>query len=403
MILFDEKGVCSGCRYNEQRPKIDWQEREKMLRDLLEKYKAEAKARGSTYDCIIPVSGGKDSHFQTYLMKEVYKMNPLLVTFNHGFNTELGVRNLTNLLNQFNCHLVRFTLNPESIRKIARFMLKKIGDITWHYHAGITTFPIQMAVRYKVPLVIWGEQGFADMMGMYRHEDMLEFSEKIRREHDMRGLEPEDILQDPANKELTAQDLEPFVYPSEEEIESIGVRGIYVSNFVPWNAKKQTEALIKDYGFETAEKKERTFNIYDKTDDAANAVHDYLRYLKFGYGRATDDASTEIRYQRMTREEGISQVAKYDSLRPASLDKFLKFLGMTDQEFLGNIDHLRDPQIWEKDGKSVWLVKDSIAKHINDKGVDEVRLPKGNESNKFIVSTKKTSYSRGSDDGFVLL
>jgi len=388
MILFDEEGVCSGCRYIEKRPGIDYAEREKILKGILEEHKAQARKNNSPYDCIIPISGGKDSHFQTYLIKKVYGLNPLLVSYNHGFNSKIGIRNLTNIVKQFGCDLIRYTTNPETVKKISRYMLKKVGDVTWHYHAGIMTFPIQIAAKYKIPLIIWGEQGFADMMGMYRHEDMLEFSKKIRQEHDMRGFEPEDILNDPDNTEITRTDLAPFFYPSDEEIESVGVRGIYLSNFFEWDAKKQTELMIRDYGFETAIIKERTFNLYDKTDDAANEVHDYLKYLKFGYGRTTDDASFEIRSGRMTREEGVEMVKKYDHVRPSSLDTYLKYVGITEEEFLKTVELMRDPQIWEKTPAGEWKVKDSIVNHVNESGVDKARLPQSEIRTGFLVSPK---------------
>ena len=115
-IAFDEQGVCSGCRVVESRPNVDWKEREEWLRDLLEEHKALAREAGRPYDCIIPVSGGKDSHYQVYLMKEVYGMNPLLVTYNHLFNTKLGIRNLTNMVRKFSCDLLRFTSNPDSVQ-----------------------------------------------------------------------------------------------------------------------------------------------------------------------------------------------------------------------------------------------------------------------------------------------
>ncbi len=388
MIFFDPQGICSGCRYIEKIPVIDYTEREKMLREMLEKYKAEARQRGNVYDCLIPVSGGKDSTFQAYLMKEKYGMNPLFVTYNHSFNTARGLRNLSNMVQQFNCDLVRFTTNPGAVRRIARYMLKKVGDITWHYHAGIMTLPIQMAVRYNIPLIIWGEQGFADMLGMYRHEDMLEFSKKMRQEHDMRGFEPEDILADPENKDITAQDLSAFYYPSDEDIERVGVRGIYLSNFIGWNARAQTELMIKNYNFETATTKERTFNLHDKTDDAANEVHDYLKYLKFGYGRATDDASTEIRYGRMTREEGVDLVGKHDHVRPSSLDMFLDFLGFTEAEFLQMVEPMRDLGMWTKQSDGSWKVNDSIVNHKLEPGVEEARVPQKDERTTFIIADK---------------
>jgi len=374
MILFDEKGVCSGCRLHESRPVIDWDKKKKVLKKILLKYSKMARDNGSPYDCIIPVSGGKDSHYQAHIVKQM-GLNPLLVCYNHGFNTKLGIRNLTNMTKQFGCDILRFTSNPKSVKKISRYMLKKVGDITWHYHAGIMTFPIKAAVMYKIPLIVWGEHGFSELLGMYNQEDMLEFSKKDRRDHSMRGFEPEDILDDPNNEGITADDLAPFNYPTDSEIEEIGVIGIYLTNFIRWKTTEQTRLMIDKYGFETAKKRERTFHLYDKLDDIhASGAHDYLKYLKFGYGRATDDASHEIRHGRMTREEGIEMVKKYDSVRPSDLDIWLRFEGMTEDEFLKHIEPMRDKQIWEKT-KSGWKPKDSVANHIHDKGVDEERLP----------------------------
>jgi len=398
MISFDEQGVCSGCRLIESRPSIDWNERKEWFRELVEKYKVIAKERGNPYDCIIPVSGGKDSHFQAYIIKKVYGMNPLLVTYNHGFNTKRGIRNLTNMVKQFACDLLRFTTNPGTARKLSTFMLKKVGDITWHYHAGIMTFPIQTAVRYNIPLIIWGEHGFAEIVGMFNQDDMVEFTKKCRQEHSMRGFEPDEILNDPENTEITKADLAPFYYPSDEEIERVGVRGIYLSNYLNWNARTQTEKMIQEFNFETAGERERTFNTYDKLDDIhANGTHDYLKYLKFGYGRATDDASTEIRHGRMTREEGIEMVKKYDHVRPSDLDIFLKFVGMTEEEFLACVEPYRDPRVWEK-GVDGWQVKDSVANHADAPGVDAVRVPPTKEKNLFIKNANRpASYPRNDD------
>jgi len=390
-IIFDEEGVCSGCRYLESRPAIDWPEREVMLRELLEKYKAEQRRKGNPYDCIIPVSGGKDSTYQTWLMRTKYGMNPLLVTYNHTYNTPIGIRNLTNLVEKMDCNLLRYSTAPGSAKRLSLYMLDKVGDITWHYHAGIMTFPIKAAVMYDVPLVVWGEEGYSELMGMHNQDDFVEFTKKKRQEHSMRGFEPEDILEDP-DCSLTSYDLAPFFYPSDEALERVGVRGIYLSNYMSWNARKQTEFVIKELDFETAQKRDRTFNIYDKLDDIhANGLHDYMKYLKFGYGRATDDASTEIRHGRMTREEGIEMVMKFDPTRPRDMDIFLRANKITEEEFLARIEPLRDPSIWEKDSNRQWLRKDNIRNHINDPGVDKVRLPLKDNVNPFIRSSEKAS------------
>lgn len=196
-IIFDEEGVCSGCRYHESRSKqldIDWTEREAMLVRILDEAKRMARERGNSHDCIIPVSGGKDSHYQVWLLKEKYGMNPLLVTFNHAFNTPAGNRNLYNLVEKSGCDFVRYTAGLDSVRRISRYMLEKVGDLTWHYHAGIRTYPFQVAVERNIPLIVWGEHGFAELTGIVSLEDFVEFTRWTRKEHDMRGYEPHDLV-----------------------------------------------------------------------------------------------------------------------------------------------------------------------------------------------------------------
>ena len=143
-----------------------------MLRELLAEYKARSQEAGRVYDCIVPVSGGKDSHYLVYLVKVVYGLNPLCVTFNHIYNTALGIRNLANLVEQFEVDLIRFTANPGSVRKISRYMVKKVGDLTWHYHAGIMTFPFQIAVSHKIPLIVWPEH-YGEQTGIFTLDDMV--------------------------------------------------------------------------------------------------------------------------------------------------------------------------------------------------------------------------------------
>ncbi len=390
-IVFDDEGVCSGCRLIESRAEIDWAERERWLSELFVEYRTRQKEKGNPYDCIIPVSGGKDSTYQTWVVKEKYGLNPLLVSYNHSFNTPLGIRNLTNLIDRLDCNLVRFTTAPGSAKRIAKYMLIKVGDVTWHYHAGIKTFPIRAAVQYDVPLIIWGEEGFSELVGMHNQDDFVEFSKKRRQEHDMRGFEPEDLLNEPGC-ELTEYDLAPFYYPSDKALERVGARGIFLSNYLPWNARAQTEFVIDNLGFETAQVRERTFNIYDKLDDIhANGLHDYLKYLKFGYGRATDDAATEIRHGRMTREQGIEMVARYDHVRPSDLDIFLKASGMTEEEFMANVEPMRDPAIWAKDGNGEWRAKDCVANHLDDPEVAAVRVPRKQGVRPFEPTPENTS------------
>ncbi len=362
-IIFDEEGVCSGCRYHESRERLEvnWQERWKIFEGICDEAKEMAKERGNPHDCIIPVSGGKDSHYQVWLLKEKMGMNPLLVHFNHAFNTPAGRRNLRNLLEKSGCDLVEYHAGIESVRKISRFMLEEVGDVTWHYHAGIKSYPFQVAIERNIPLIVWGEHGFAELTGLISLEDFVEFTRWSRKEHDMRGYEPEDLI---GKNGITKSDIAPYVYPTDEELERVEVRGIYLSNFIDWDAKKQTEIIMREWGFSGISfKRERTFNLHSKIEDHAQEVHDYLKFLKFGYGRSTDDTTTEIRRGRLSRAEGVELVKEYDPVTPSYLKYYCDFLGITVKKFYDLVEPMRDENIWNKDDEGNWALLDGIYMH----------------------------------------
>ena len=388
-IILDEEGVCSGCRYHEsrQRSEIDWEERIRIFERILEEARKMRRERGNTHDCVIPVSGGKDSHYQVWLLKKKYGMNPLLVTFNHCFNSPAGNRNLYNLIEKSGFDFIRGTAGLDAVRRISRHMLEKVGDLTWHYHAGIKTFPIQIAVKYNIPLMVWGEHGFAELTGVVALEDFVEFTKWSRKEHDMRGYEPHDIV---GQAGITENDISPYIYPSEEELARSALRGIYLSNFFPWDAKAQAEEMHKEWEFApVAYERDRTFNLYAKIEDHANDVHDYLKYLKFGYGRASDDASMEIRHGRMTREEGIEMVQRYDAREPASLAYYCEFLGITSEQFYGLVERMRDQAIWGKvEGR--WLVRDSVDRHAVTQREEAARV--GQVEDRTLSPSNRTLY-----------
>lgn len=348
-----------------------------MFRDILEEAKRIAKKRGNSHDCIVPVSGGKDSHYQVWLLKEKFGMNPLLVTFNHAYNTPAGNRNLYNLIEKSGCDFVRYTAGLDSVRRISRYMLQTVGDLTWHYHAGIRTYPFQVAVERSIPLIVWGEHGFAELTGIVSLEDFVEFTRWTRKEHDMRGYEPQDLI---GKGGITQQDIAPYIYPSDEDIARVEVRGIYLSNFLPWNATAQAEVMMKEWNFAPITyERERTFNLHGKIEDHANDVHDYLKYVKFGYGRATDDASMEIRHGRMTREEGMAMVKRYDAREPSTLKTYCEFLGVTKQEFYDWVEPMRDEKLWRKEADGNWSPLDAVFLHKIGEAEERARVAPSSE------------------------
>ena len=194
----------------------------------------------------------------------------------------------------------------------------------------------------------------------------------------MRGIEPEELVKDPGN-DIEWSDVAPFIYPSDEAIDKLNLRGIYISNYFEWEAKRQTEIVMQEYGFAPVTyAKDRSFVQYSKIDDHANDIHDYLKFLKFGYGRATDEVSYEIRRGRMTREEGVEIVDRLDHIEPSVLDEYLKFLEMTREEFFGLVENMRDSAIWEKkDGQ--WEMQDSIVNHAHDDGIEAARVTQSSD------------------------
>ncbi|NHN33877.1 N-acetyl sugar amidotransferase [Paenibacillus agricola] len=357
-LTFDEHGVCSGCRVSAQRHELDWEHRGKLLGELFEDY----RTNGNNYDCIIPVSGGKDSYFQVHVATKIYGLKPLLVTYYHDNFIPAAERNLFKMREVFDCDHLIFRPSKRVLSAINRLTFYKMGDMNWHYHTGIFTYPVQMAVKHKIPLIIWGEHGFMDLGGMYSHKDFIEMTAKFRLEHAQRGYDWHDMV----NQEgLTEKDLLWAKYPTDDELDEVGVRGIYLNNYVYWEANDHAKLVIEEYGWETSDVVfERTYrNISNLDDIYENGIKDYLKYVKFGYGRATDHACKDIRAGIMTREEGIEMVRKYDDVKSSDLYKWLDYVGMTEEEFDRVADTFRDARVWSQNSKGKW-----IKENIWDKG-----------------------------------
>ena len=356
-LTFDEEGVCSGCRVHDQQDTIDWARRETMFRALVEETKERATG---TYDCLIPVSGGKDSFYQIHTILS-YGLRPLLVTYNENNEMPVGQRNIQRMKEVFGCDYVNFTPSVEVLKKMNRIGFEKMGDPDMHAHIGINTVPIRFAVMYRIPLIVWGEHGFMNLGGMHSYRDMVEYTARMRKEHLCHGYDWDDFV---GEMGLTERDMAWARYPGDDEIEDVGIRGIFISNYFGWRQNEHTELMQRLYGFELADRPfDRTYkrdsnlnNVHD------NGIHDYMKYVKFGYGRATDHACRDIRNGAMTRDEGIAMVRQYDHVVPGDLARWLDYVGMTRTEFEAVADRWRDPRVWVRNEYGHWL-KDNIWDH----------------------------------------
>ena len=377
-IMLDEKGVCSGCRIHEEKDALDWSKRMQILVDIVEEYKS---TKRGIHDCIVPVSGGRDSFFTVHVVKNILKLNPLLVSYNKLYNTQCGINNLSRLRTVFGCDFIQQTVTPDRVKKITRDSLRLRGSMYWHCLAGQTVFPVQIAVKFRIPLIIWGAHQGIDQVGMFSHLDEVEMTRKYRKDHDLMGLEAEDLAR--LGVEASESDVEPFVYPHDRDIAEVGVRGIYLNNYMRWDSKAQHEFMLRQYGFETR-RLQRTFDTYNDQDCFHyTGLHDYIKYLKCGYGKCTDHACREIRLKRLNREEGMALVEKYSKVQPADESLFLEWLGISSDELFEYINAFRDPRIWNKLDSGEWVIDDSICNHAKDTFVEEVRL-KHSDMNDFI-------------------
>lgn len=360
----DSEGVCSGCRVAAQRDRIDWQRRGEMLKQLVAEYRST-----SNYDILIPVSGGKDSYWQTHVACKVLGLKPLLVTY-HGNNyLPEGEYNLQRMREIFDVDHIIIRPGADALIKMNRLGFRLQGDMNWQNHCGIFTAPIQVAVRYRVPLMLWGEHGFMDLGGMYSYNDFVEFTAKYRLEHGQRGYDWHDFtdpgldrLGRPELKEgLSDKDLLWAQYPSDDDIDSVGVRGVYLSNFMRWEANEHGPLMETLYGWRRAQQPfERTYRTMSNLDDMhENGIHDYLKFVKLGYGRGSDHACKDIRGGLFSREHGIAMVRKYDHVKPRrDLDRWLAYVDISEAEFDRTCDTFRDPRVWRIEAGQ-W-VKDDI-------------------------------------------
>jgi N-acetyl sugar amidotransferase len=355
----DEGDVCSSCRTFEKFEQLSeefWDRRKKRFGEVIEEIMSDGDP--SNYDCIIPVSGGKDSFYQAHVICKEYGLKPLLVTY-HGNNyLPEGDYNRELMRNVFDADHMVFGPSVDVLKKLNRTCFKKMGDMNWHGHCGIMTVPIIAAVRYNIPLIIWGETAW-DISGMYEPDDFVEFSARTRHEHALRGFEWHDLIKD-SEEGLTEKDMLWAKYPTDEEILRVGVRGVYIGNFFKWDPNKHTELVQKEYGWKPkATPFERTYRQMSNLDDRyENGAHDLLKFIKFGYGRASDHASKDIRTGYMTREQGIEMVRKYDHIIPSDLDYWLNYVGMKEDEFWRIADGFRDKRVWRVENGQ-W-VKDNI-------------------------------------------
>ncbi len=366
-LHIDEEGICSGCRAYERRKDVDWQARERELLEILNRYRSKD---GKKYDCVVPVSGGKDSHFQVLKMLE-FGMNPLCVTATTDCLSDIGRRNIENL-KKLGVDYVEVTTNPVIRRKINHFTLSEIGDISWPEHITIFTIPVRVAVQFKIPLIIWGENSQNEFGGVFSAAETNLFDRRYMEEFGILGFRPADLI---GQMGIEPKHLIQYTYPEDQELKEVGIMSIFLGYYLPWDGNKNA-LIAQAYGLETYPKSiEGTLVNYDNLDNHQMGIHDYFKFLKYGYGRATDWTCLHLRRGRLSREEAISLVKKCDGKFPWTylgkpLPEILKEIDMTVEEFVKICDKFTNKKLFICDSRGD-LIKDkdgNLAK-INDDNI----------------------------------
>ena len=352
-IMFDEHGVCSACNYAEyKRTKIDWSIREAELVELCDKH----RKNNGEYDVIVPCSGGKDGSFVAHMLKYKYGMNPLAVTWAPLKATELGRKNLDAFIASGFNHVLG-TPDPQVTKKLTNLSFTHLGDPFQPFIYGQANFPLHMAVQNNVQLIMYGENGEVEYGGSMKNAFRPTRDIEDHDHHYFSGLPPEFWVE----HGVSIADLRPFMAPSYQQITKNKTEIHFFGYYKFWDPQENYYYCREHTGFTpNSERSEGTYSKYASLDDQIDGFHYYLAYIKFGIGRATSDTAHEIRDGKITREEGIALVKRYDHEFPKKHYKeFLDFCSITDEQVHEVIDSWRSDHIWKKDG-DIWKLRKPI-------------------------------------------
>lgn len=360
-ITFNKDGICIACQNNAKKENVDWSSRFDELKVLCDKYRRKEEGQ---YDCIIAVSGGKDSHYQVYVMKELMNMNPLLITVEDYFTmTEAGKHNQQNITEAFGCNLIAFKPNRRAGKIISRYMFEKYGRPLWYVDRLLYTVPLYYAAALNIPLLVYGENVSYEYGGV---NDKETYS---AREQVFNGVAPDISLDELVTAGVSRDELAYLEAPSRGLLNKL--EPIYLSYFVKWNAIKNYE-IAKRFGFkDLTHEWDRTNHIenFNQIDSYGYLLNAWMKYPKYGHAYATDYASRWIRYGVLSREDGLKLVEERDhALDPKIIDDFCQFTGMSVNEFYNALDKLYNKDLFEKNEFEQWRLRKEF--------IDERRNPK---------------------------
>jgi N-acetyl sugar amidotransferase len=332
-IEFNSQGICNICEQHDfKKERIDWKARKAELDALIEAHRGK-----HDYDCIVPFSGGKDSTFTLVHLVQEFKVKPLVVQFNHHFMRPTLQENNVRTFKKLGVDVLSFTPNWRVVKRLMKEALIRKGDFCWHCHTGIFSYPMQVALKFQVPLIFWGEPSSEYTAYYDYHDDEVEEVDETRfnrfvnlgiTAEDMEGMIREDFDLDP-------RDLIPYTYPSVRDLKRLRVRSVCLGSYIPWDVKSQVEVIEREVGWQGDEVENVPFSHYpyEKIECYMQGVRDYIKWLKRGYSRVTQMTALDLRRGTMEKGEADALIDAHEGRRPPSLDLFLEYLEISEDEF----------------------------------------------------------------------
>ena len=335
-IEFDERGICNGCNSAEQKMKINWDKRRENFEHIINKHKKDNENR--QWDCLLPISGGKDSFWQAHVLTKIYGMRPLGVTFSHNWYTDVGKRNLELLLEEFDIDHMMYTPRRKAVNNIAKRSIPAIGDSCWHCHAGIGSFPLQIAHKFNIKLIVYGESAAED--GCRKDYNQSTKSTIFDQDYFL-NISSKKKAEEMADKDFPIRNFEIFNAITSEEYKKGEIQGVHLGDYFFWDEEQQIDFIKNNYGW-MEDNVEGTYKNYKSVECKMPGVHDWAKFIKRGFGRATDHATRDVRSGIITREQGLELIKKHDSKKPEALKYFMEQTGLTEKEIVSELKKHRE-------------------------------------------------------------
>lgn len=351
-LTISEDGICNACKLNKTKKKIDWTKRKKELLKIINQIKFDNK---NNYDCIIPVSGGKDSTWQVVESLKL-GLKPLAVTWKTPARTNIGQENLNNLVNLGVDH-IDYQINPKVESKFMLQSLKKYGSTAIPMHMAIFNIPLKLADVMKIPLIIYGENSAQEYGGKQTHSESNFITKDWLRHYGVtNGTTPNDWI----STSLSRKDLTAYYGPNWNKLKKHKVKALFLGSFIKWDINNSFK-VASNFGFKVRKTGPKV-GIYNHTDIDCSfiSIHHWLKWYKFGFTRDMDNLSIEIRNKRISRDQAINFI-KRKGIKPPNQDikKFCKYVGITYENFNQICEKFRNKKIWSKVGNK-WKIKDFL-------------------------------------------